>query len=209
MKVSFIPQPQWKVQLFPAGSPPPSYKKTFGALMWTRWGWCTAKKSSARAQGFFSSLTVPHKCWTGGSQYCEVKVKKSQTTSIWALTVWKLTNHASTEQIIREAVKDKEMEARENRREKNSLSVFFQSFQLLSYPPEVTTRNTIFHGETILTVGDGSLHTRIRQLSLSLAFLTQWGTGKMPGGGVKTERSCGHVRFRCAQVRNNSEEEHG
>jgi len=43
-------------------------------------------------------------------------------------------------------------------------SVFFVPYgspQVLDWripvrPPEVTTRNTIFHGETILTVGDGS-----------------------------------------------------
>jgi len=50
----------------------------------------------------------------------------------------------------------REEESGSREEEKKNLSVILESFQLLSYPPEVTTRNTIFHGETILTVGDGS-----------------------------------------------------
>jgi len=53
-------------------------------------------------------------------------------------------------------------------------SVFFVPYgspQVLDWripvrPPEVTTRNTIFHGETILTVGDGSLYWHQASLSL-------------------------------------------
>jgi len=60
----------------------------------------------------------------------------------------------------------REEESGSREEEKKNLSVILESFQLLSYPPEVTTRNTIFHGETILTVGDGSLYWHQASLSL-------------------------------------------